>query len=133
MDGKMRRILVADDEEDTLMVIKQYLESKGFEVCEARDGQIVLDLLEKYRPDLILLDVMMPVMDGFTLNRRLKQNPELRNIPVIVTTAKTRMKEMFASSPDSGVDFVLEKPFRLAQLLECVQTVLLKKTSSDSE
>ncbi|MCV6637133.1 response regulator [Candidatus Albibeggiatoa sp. nov. NOAA] len=88
-DGnKKATILVAEDNEMTRMMMQQTLERLGCEVLLAENGQVALDLLEKHTPDLILLDLMMPIVDGFSFAERLRQQPEWCKIPIIVLTAK---------------------------------------------
>ena len=84
---KKKRILVVDDHEDNIELLRARLEARGYEVEGANDGQAALDAVRRVCPDLILLDVMMPKMDGIEVVRRLKANAELPFIPVIMQTA----------------------------------------------
>jgi len=82
----MTRILVVDDRDDVRQVLTGLLVSEGYEVVEATDGLQVPDKVRRHRPDLILLDIIMPVMDGFNVLKMLKKDPESRAIPVIVVS-----------------------------------------------
>ncbi len=115
--------LVADDDAAVADVLKHVLEKEGFEVEVAADGTQLMDRLRlkdlspdegAYRPDLIVLDIMMPGIDGFTLNLHLQHNPRTKDIPVVVLTSRPGMKAMFQSA--SNVLGVMEKPFELATL-----------------
>jgi CheY-like chemotaxis protein len=88
------RILIADDTVRNLQILGEVLEREGYQINVAQDGQQALDIATKVSPDLILLDVMMPVMDGFDVCRALKANPETAGIPVIFLTAKVETDDL---------------------------------------
>ena len=88
-------VLLVDDTPANLRVLFDLLNNRGFEVAVAEDGESALEQLEYIHPDLILLDVLMPVMDGYTACRRLKERPETRDIPVIFMSALTDTAEQF--------------------------------------
>jgi CheY-like chemotaxis protein len=120
----MARVLVVDDNKDVLDLIKFLLVKEGHQVVEAADGVEALERIQNARPDVIVLDVMMPNMDGFTLNARLEGDEELRRIPVIVLTAKGAMREVFEMA--GNVTFFVEKPFDPSFLREKIQEALSK-------
>ena len=124
MENIKKTILLADDEEDTLSIIKSFLEANGFSVITAKDGEEAYDIIQNSKPDIVVLDIMMPILDGFTLNRKLKLDNNTKNIPVIITTAKTRMKEVFENSPETEINYLLEKPFKLKILVEKINEIL---------
>src|SRR5688572_11755449 len=88
------RILVVDDAKENIATISTILREQGYQVVVAMDGQKALELLEKVRPDLILLDVMMPVLDGYETCRRIKASTQWREIPVIFLTGKTETQDI---------------------------------------
>lgn len=116
-----KKILVVDDEVDILAVIQARLQAKGYEVTTATNGQEALDRLKKEAVDLIITDVLMPVMDGFILYKELKKNLITAQIPVIVLTARGLMEDTFKVA---GVDEFIPKPFESQELLSKVENLL---------
>jgi threonine synthase len=89
LDGRVRRVAIIEDEADAARLLRRILQSHGqYQIFEASNGREGLELIRRERPDLILLDLMMPELDGFTLLEIVKEEEELRNVPVIVVTAK---------------------------------------------
>ncbi len=117
------RILVVDDAKENIQAISAILRDKGYQVLVATDGQKALDLLEKVRPDLILLDIMMPGMDGFEVCARLKASPNWVEIPVIFLSGKTETADIVRGFELGAVDYV-GKPFNAHELLARVATHL---------
>jgi CheY-like chemotaxis protein len=103
-----KKILVVDDEKDVSYVMEKKLTRSGFEVLLANDGQTAFDLAKKGNVDLIITDVVMPVMDGYTFYKELKNCPETKDIPVIVVTGRIGMEDSLNAV---GIDRVLKKPF----------------------
>ena len=132
MERKDRhRILVVDDHEDNIELLRARLEARGYEVFGANDGQAALDQVEKVRPDLILLDVMMPKMDGMEVVRRLKSNKTLPFIPVIMQTALDSTENK-VEGLDAGADDYITKPINFAELEARVNSLLrIKRLQSD--
>lgn len=120
-----KRILVVEDEESLLKLESILLTSKGYDVQGATNGQEALDMLSEAHPDLILLDIMLPNMDGFEVCRRIKENPETRHIPVIMLTAKKSREDM-AKGHEVGADWYITKPFKSANVVETIQRFLNK-------
>jgi len=120
-----KKILVVEDEESLLKLESILLTSKGYDVQGATNGQEALDLLAEVQPDLILLDIMLPNMDGFEVCRRIKENPETRHIPVIMLTAKKSREDM-AKGHEVGADWYITKPFKSANVVETIQRFLNK-------
>lgn len=118
-----KRILVIDDEEDLVNLLTVRLEADGYEVLIALDGQAGLDKAHEERPDLILLDVMMPIMDGYQVCRFLKFDDELKNIPVIMLTARIQEKDKKIGQ-NVGADAYLTKPFDLNELSRKIRAYL---------
>ncbi len=114
-------VLLVDDQPINLQAASAALGEEGYSILVARDGQRALSLAESQQPDLILLDVMMPEIDGYTTCRRLKKNAATRDIPVIFLTAKSEEADITEGFEAGGVDFVT-KPFRHRELLARVRT-----------
>ncbi|MFW9910054.1 MAG: response regulator transcription factor [Candidatus Thorarchaeota archaeon] len=104
------KILVVDDEALTTELAKTFLEKHGFSVVIAGDGEAAISLAHSENPDLILLDVMLPVMDGFTVCRKLKESEEFRNTPILMFTAKGLSSDM-EEGEAVGADEYIVKPF----------------------
>lgn len=117
------RILVVDDDPDILEFVRMNLELDGFEVELAAGGREALEKAVANPPDLMLLDVMMPEMDGLTVLRRMRADPPTANIPVIVLTARS-LAEDRVKGLDLGADDYITKPFDLEELMARVRTVL---------
>jgi len=129
-NGK-KRILVVDDHEDNVEVLRARLEARGYDVQGANDGVTALDATETWGPDLILLDVMMPDMDGLEVVRRLKANTALPFIPVIMQTALDSTERMVAGL-EAGADDYVTKPINFAELEARVRSLLrIKKLQED--
>ena len=124
------RILVVDDEPDLLGLLMQRLQAHGYEVRVANHGQEALAGLKQTLPDLIILDVLMPVMDGFTFYKELRKNRETAHIPVIVLTARNKMEDTFSAV---GVDAFIVKPFDAQELLAKVEELLKKAKEANLE
>jgi DNA-binding response OmpR family regulator len=118
-----KRILAIDDDENILNLEKTILEQKGFDVTLAVGGPQALEVLSKQAFDLILLDVMMPDIDGFAVCRKIKEDSRLKDIPVIFLTAKGG-GEALAEGFESGAVMYINKPFTANKLLTIVHTML---------
>lgn len=105
----MSKILVTDDEKDVVELLKFLLEKDGHQVITAHNGKDALAIANKDMPELILLDVMMPEMDGYTVQTNLLDNPKTKDIPIIILTAKGQLRDVFAMS--ANVKAYIEKPF----------------------
>jgi len=119
----MPRILVADDNRVTAMMVAHLLREAGHEVLSARDGDEALRLAARERPDLLVLDVLMPELDGFEVVRRLREDPALEPIPVILLTGKSQQQDLELGLA-AGADEYLVKPFRPVQLLKHVDRLI---------
>ena|SRR5438552_115967 len=118
-----KRILVVDDDENILNLERTILEQKGFEVTTAGGGAEALQILAGHAFDLVLLDVMMPEVDGFMVCRKIKEDPRLKDVPVIFLTAKGG-GEALAEGFESGAVMYINKPFTANKLLTIVNTML---------
>lgn len=119
----MKRILVADDHELNLELTRAILESRGFEVFTASDGIEVLGQLDLIAPDVVLVDIQMPRLDGLTLIKRIRRFDRFANLPCIACSASAMMgdKEVALAS---GFDAFIEKPFQLETLVDAVNLSL---------
>ena len=127
----MAKVLVVDDAEEMVRLLKCQLESQGYQVVTAGSGCAALDLVAAERPDVMLLDVMMPEMDGIEVCRRLKADPATCTIPVIMLTAKGS-DEDFVAGLNAGADDYVSKPFQNEVLAARIRTALRNKTQHES-
>jgi CheY-like chemotaxis protein len=118
-------VLVVDDDPDILEALSEILEAEGFEIRRARNGKEALDRLEPDPPKLILLDLMMPVMDGWEFAQRMRQRPSVAHIPIIVLSAD---RNVGLKATDIGATGHLAKPFELSDLLDMVRRALAHGT-----
>lgn len=116
-----KKVLLVDDDPTLVKVVKPFLESHDFVVSIANDGQEGIDIAQKQRPDLIVLDVQMPKMNGYTFIFELKKITNVKNIPIIVLTAKEGMAEIFKVE---GVKEYITKPFKPEVLLTAIKKYL---------
>ena len=127
---KLPLILVVDDDQQNLELVQAYLEDIECETVAAHDGIEALEKVAKDKPDLILLDVMMPKMSGFEVCRRLKMDPATANIPVIMVTALNEFGDI-ERGIDSGTDDFVSKPINKLELLTRIRTMLKLKHFTD--
>lgn len=125
------RILLVEDEESIVLVLKKRLEHTGYEVITASDGQQGLDMARSDHPDLILMDVMLPKMEGFKVCRLLKYDDKYKSIPIIILTALGRQIDVDLGQ-DVGADAYMTKPFESQDLLRLIED-LLKKYSKQAQ
>lgn len=125
MSDKKPVIMVADDEEDIKVVLKMFLEAIGYEVVNAFDGLDAMEQMKANRPDLVLMDIMMPVIDGIEVVRQMKTDKNLREIPVIMLTAAAQSDMLQKALAVGAVDYI-SKPFEP----EVVQIAIKKALSS---
>ena len=128
--GQRSRILIVDDEPFNVDLLEQELEDLGYQTVSAANGQEALEKIAAEAPDLILLDVMMPIMDGFTVCRILKDNEETRLIPIVIMTALNAVEDRIKGI-EAGADDFLTKPVNERELLARIQTALKVKHTVD--
>ena len=119
-----RSILLVDDDEDTRILVKTILSSNGFEVQDASSGAEALETLKTFHPALVILDIMMPGINGYDVVVHMKQKTELQNIPIIMLTAKADPDDVLVGYKDYGVEYYITKPFTTRQLLAGIKLVL---------
>jgi DNA-binding response OmpR family regulator len=121
--GEQPVVLAADDEEDILGLIVFRLERSGYTVLQAHDGAEALELARSSYPDLAVLDVMMPKIDGIELTRRLREDEGTREMPIILLTARTQEGDIQRGF-DAGADDYIRKPFSPQELRSRVEAIL---------
>ncbi|MGL5063005.1 MAG: sensor histidine kinase [Microcoleus sp.] len=126
---KADRILVVDDAPDNVLLVQTILEDEGYEISSADNGFSALSLIDKSPPDLLLLDVMMPGMDGYEVTQRIRQNKELPFIPILLITAHDSASVV--QGLDMGADDFIRKPVEMDELLARVRSLLRLKHSVD--
>ncbi len=120
-----KKILIVEDEESLLKLESILLISKGFDVKGVPNGRAALEAVAEDKPDLVLLDIMLPEIDGFEVCRQLKSDPATRHIPVIMLTAKKSREDMVRGEK-VGADWYITKPFKSAMVIETIQRFLAK-------
>lgn len=124
-----KRILIVDDSPDNLFLVQTILVEEGYEITLAEDGLAALEQIEQTLPDLVLLDVMMPQMDGFEVTKRIRENPKLPFIPILLITAYDQPSAV--KGLDMGADDFIRKPVEVEELLARVRSLLRLKQSVD--
>jgi two-component system, OmpR family, alkaline phosphatase synthesis response regulator PhoP len=122
MDTK-KTIMVVDDNPDIITIVRTILEGKGYNVMSAYSGAELLSTLEKDKPDLVVLDIMMPQMDGLEVLTRMKAAPDTAAIPVILLTAKVQYEDVLGGYK-LGADYYITKPFTSTQLINGINLLL---------
>ena len=119
----MKRILVVEDTEDNRQIIRDLLTSAGYELIEAADGASGVAMAAQHAPDLILMDIQLPVMDGYEATRRIKADPATAHIPVIAVTSYALSGDE-AKTREAGCDAYISKPFSPRELLAKVRSFI---------
>ena len=120
-----KRILVVDDQPDNRQIIRDMLAPTDYEITEAENGELALAAIAKQRPDLILMDIQLPIMDGYTATSRIKSDPKLRSIPIIAVTSYALSGEE-RKARAVGCDDCVPKPFSPRQLLPKIRQYMPK-------
>ena len=120
-----KAILVADDDPDILSIVSMSLETQGYTVYKATNGREAVDLARQHHPDLVLMDMMMPVVSGYEAVTELKADASTRDITIVGLSAKAMATDMERAT-DVGIDGYITKPFRIAQVLSVVENYLQK-------
>lgn len=125
--GRLRKIVCVEDEVEMIALITLILSRKGFEVIGAEGGAKGLAAIRAEKPDLVLLDLMMPEIDGWQVYQQLKADPATAEIPVIVVTAKAQNIDKVLGLHIAKVDDYISKPFSLQELVDRVEAVLMRR------
>ncbi|MCS6885203.1 MAG: response regulator [Acidobacteriota bacterium] len=119
----MKKILVVDDEQDLLDLMEIILGAEGYQVVKAVNGKDALEKVDSEKPDLILLDVMMPIMDGWQVLRTLKKNESLKHIPIVMVTAKIGTEDRMRGLQEGAADYIC-KPFAPRDVVTRLRAIL---------
>ena len=119
----MKKILIVDDEADIIEILQFVLEAQGYECITAMDGEEGLKLAKELLPDLIILDVMMPKINGYKISRLLKYDAKYKNIPILMITARSQEEDKNIGE-ETGVDEYITKPFQVDYVLQKVKSYL---------
>jgi DNA-binding response OmpR family regulator len=119
MEQGVRRVVVADDDPDIVDLLTLNLEASGYQVEQAYDGEQARELVLRVLPDLVVLDVMMPKLNGLEVLAALKAHPQTRNIPIVMLTAKASDNDVWQGW-EAGADYYITKPFDLEELLRFI-------------
>jgi DNA-binding response OmpR family regulator len=125
-----KKVVCVEDEPEIIDLIRLILGRKGFDLTGATGGLEGLEAIRRVKPDLVLLDLMMPDMDGWEVYQQMKADPELKNIPVIVVTAKAQSIDKILGLHIAKVDDYVTKPFGPQELLQSVERVLSAKAAA---
>ncbi|NLX91766.1 MAG: response regulator [Firmicutes bacterium] len=120
----MQKILLVEDEKNIILGVKTCLEVANYQVLVVEDGEKAIETAVNERPDLILLDLMLPKIDGFTVCRELKSKEETKNIPIVVLTAKVE-EESRRRAMEAGADSYMTKPFRPEELWQEIKKFIV--------
>ena len=129
---EQKRILIADDEEDVVAALEFTLEKEGYECLTAYDGKEALDKAKSENPDLIILDIMMPKVNGYKVSRLLKFDVKYKDIPIIMLTARTQEIDKNIGK-ETGADEYVTKPFEMEALVQLVAKYLNKVESEEKK
>ena len=127
MDNNERKIVHIEDEPDMIDLVKLILSRKGYQVIGAEGGQEGLDAVREHKPDLVLLDLMMPDIEGWDVYQQLRAHEETQDIPVIVVTAKAQNIDKVLGLHIAKVDEYIPKPFSPQELLDAIEKVLSER------
>ncbi|MFN3550747.1 MAG: response regulator transcription factor [Endomicrobiia bacterium] len=119
-----KKILIIEDDKDLVEIIKLHLEKEGYETDYAYDGQEALKKIDYFKPDLIILDVMVPKMNGAMINTQLKNNSKTKDIPIIVITGKMGAKELFLTGQQLNVSAFFYKPVLISEIVNEIKKLL---------
>jgi len=127
MAEKPRRLVYVEDEEEMIDLVRLILVRRGFEVLGANGGRVGLDMIRQNLPDLVLLDLMMPDIDGWDVYQQMKSEEATRDIPVVVVTAKAQSIDKVLGLHIAKVDDYISKPFSPQELVDSVEKVLARR------
>lgn len=132
LQGTTQRILVVDDDKEIVRLVRAYLEQAGFQVLIAYDGEMALHILRRDRPDLIVLDLMLPDRDGWDITRLVRSDQSLASLPIIMLTARVEDTDKIVGL-ELGADDYITKPFNPREVVARVRSVLRRSQSGNSQ
>jgi CheY-like chemotaxis protein len=119
-----KKILIADDSKETRTLLHMFLEKEGYTIIESTNGSDALAKIHSEQPDLVILDLIMPVIDGVTVAIELDKNQKTENIPVIISTSRGQLKDLLDLKDIKNIKGFIEKPFKPEAILEKVRSIL---------
>lgn len=119
-----KRILLVDDEADIRSVYTKTLGKEGYEVTTAKDGKEALEKLKEFKPHLVILDIMMPGMDGWEVAKKIRKDQVLGDIPIIILSVKSEIEDKVKSIEEAKTDRHLAKPIELSELIGTIKSLL---------
>jgi DNA-binding NarL/FixJ family response regulator len=122
-NGEQKRLMLVDDDPNLVLLVRDYLEFRGYDVITAENGRVALETLEQELPDLMICDIMMPEMDGYTLVKKIREDPRTRWIPVLYLSAKGQSQDK-VKGLNTGADVYIVKPFEPEELVAQVESCL---------
>lgn len=125
------RVLVVDDQPTATIVLATLLQKRGFEACAVNDSRQVLRTAQEFEPEIILLDIAMPYMDGYEVARRIRRDPGLKNVPIIAVTSFSHA-EHNRRAAEAGIEYQLRKPCDLESLMALMEWVMRKPADHDT-
>lgn len=133
--GKGREYVIAviEDQPEIVDLLELILSKKNYKVLRAYDGDVGLELVREYKPDVVLLDLMMPTLDGWEFHKALREDPEISHIPVIYVTARASMEERLRALTKEGAAAYIVKPFSPRELWEAIEKVLPRSEEGSTE
>lgn len=117
-----KTIVVVDDDKDIRMILRANLEDEGYEVVEASGGRQALELIRENPPDLVVLDIMMPEVDGYDVLQELRSTPEYVELPVVLLTARRQEADVWEGW-SAGADYYITKPFKMNELVQFIRYI----------
>lgn len=117
-----RTIVVVDDDQDIRMILRANLEEEGYDVKEAQGGREALDVIRQNDPDLVVLDIMMPEVDGYDVLQELRSKPEYAELPVVLLTARRQESDVWEGW-SAGADYYITKPFKMNELIQFIRYI----------
>jgi CheY-like chemotaxis protein len=118
----MKKILIVDDMEHTILVSADTLKAEGYQVVEAIDGRAGVEMALSELPDLIIMDVNMPIMDGLEAIKLIRDNPQIKDIPILVSTGKDDIRSELTIEKGREIQGYIEKPYKITELAEKVNS-----------
>ncbi len=125
----MTRIMLVDDELDTLTIMQLFLELSGYQSCSTADSAEAIQLADMEHPDVVMLDVMMPGLDGFSLCKLMREHPTTANLPIMFVTAYSA-QDIEHRRVESGGDMILPKPFGMDEMSKAIEKVLMLRQAA---
>ena len=130
MEGKKTKILIVEDEEILLTALSEELKQEGFEVAGAKDGVEGVEKAVSEKPDLVLLDLVMPRLDGIGALKQMKDNPAIKDIPVVILTNLSDYDKVSDALSLGAMDYLVKANYRLEELVNKIKTVLERRQAS---